>query len=92
MEGRRVTAPKGSHSVIVFGHDTSLAEGGEDELLPRDRGSKERPGAKKTPPRKERRKRVGYWKASGYYTTPDGHSCKGVAFVVFPRPLAKAVE
>ena len=47
IEGRRVTAQKGSHSVIVFGHDTSLAEGGEDELLPRDRGSKERPGAKK---------------------------------------------
>ena len=48
-----MTAPKGSHSVIAFGHDTSLAEGGEDELLPRDRGSKERPGAKKTPPQKE---------------------------------------
>jgi len=76
IEGRRVTAPKGSHSVIVFGQDASLAEGGEDELLPRDRGSKERPGAKKTPPRKERRKRVGYWKASEDYTTPCPGPCK----------------
>ena len=76
IEVRRGTILKISPSVTTFGRDTSLAEGGEDELLPRGRGSKERPGAKKTPPQKERRKRVGYWKASEDYTTPCPGPCK----------------
>ena len=31
---------------------------------------------KKTPPPQERRKRVGYWKASDHYTTPPHSPCK----------------
>ncbi len=64
-----------SPSVTARGRDTSLAEGGEDEA-PREWRVKIGLGQKKTPLQKERRKRVGYWKASEDYTTPCPGPCK----------------